>query len=94
MKVRKVLIGEDVAKKLMKLLKKICKKTAIKAHEYSETHDELIGYNRYPIRSYMPSKEEDVFKDVPYLIYNIQKYEIGNFPRTAKLYSVIFEKKE
>lgn len=93
MKVKKVLIGEDVAKKLMKLLKKICKRTVIEAHKYLETHDELIGYNRYPIESYMPSKEEAAFKDVPYLVYDIQKYEIGNFPRTAKLYSVIFERK-
>jgi hypothetical protein len=88
-------IGDETILKLFDLVLMLSKETAIKAHEYIETHTRIVGYSKYPMKNNVFSKDEPEFLEcrlkIPFLLYEIPKYELKEFPKDRIQYGAIFD---
>ena len=77
-------VKKEEAVKLLDLLLKCSYAIAIKAHEYLGNHNKIRGYFKYPIPDNIFPKDNPEYdkyrKEIPYLIYDITKYELKDFP--------------
>lgn len=89
-----MLVNEDVIEKVLPLFLDLAMQTALNAHKYIEEHNNINGYNKYPVSAQIFSREEtqyaDLFESVPMLFYDIPKYRMGDFPKDSIQYSEIF----
>lgn len=89
-----LLIDKEIAKKFATLFLNFSKQTAIEAHKYLEEHNNLTGYYKYPVKEHTFSRDEpkyaELFEKIPFLTYDIPKYEMKDFPKSSTLYSAIF----
>lgn len=89
-----LLVDEAIVENFAELFLELSMQTAIKAHKYLEEHDNIRGYYKYPIQTHtFPRNDPDfakLFEQIPFLIYNISKYEMNDFPKESILYSAIF----
>ena len=89
-----MLVDKTIVEKFTELSLDLSKQTAIKAHKYLEKHKHINGYYKYPIQHFIFSKDNpklaELFESIPFLIYNIPKYKMCDFPKESILYSAIF----
>lgn len=89
-----MLVPQEQAERLVDLVLTLVKKVAIKAHEYIGNHDRIRGYRKYPVLSNTFSKDDPEFdeinKSVPFLIYDIPRYELKDYPEDSIQYGAIF----
>lgn len=89
-----MLIDNHVAKQFAELFLELAKETAKLAHKYIGQHENIDGYYKYPKKSITFSRDEPayekLYEKVPFLTYDIPKYEMADFPADAILYSAIF----
>lgn len=85
---------KEIAKKFALLFLELSKQTAKEAHKYLEEHEHINGYYKYPVREHMFPKDNpefaELYEKIPFLKYEISKYEIKDFPKDSILYSAIF----
>ena len=88
-------VKKEEAVKLLDLLLKCSYAIAIKAHEYLGNHNKIRGYFKYPIPDNIFPKDNPEYdkyrKEIPYLIYDITKYELKDFPDNRIHYGAIFD---
>lgn len=89
-----MLVDDAIIKKFAELSLELSKQTAIKAHKYLEEHEHINGYYKYPIQHLTFSRDNpefaELFEKIPFLTYDIPKYEMNDFPKESILYSAIF----
>lgn len=89
-----LLIDETITQKFFELFLDLSEQTAIMAHDYLGTHDNLSGYYLYPeLVETFPRDHPDcthLFQEIPFLIYEIPKYRITQFPKDKTQYDAIF----
>lgn len=89
-----MLVPQEEGERLVDLVLTLAKKVAIKAHEYIGDHDRIRGYQKYPVLSNTFSKDnpefDEVNKSVPFLIYDIPRYELKDYPEESIQYGAIF----
>ena len=87
-------IDTEVFKTLFNLSLNLAKETAIKAHNYLGSHSRIKGYCKYPTRYIIFPKDNPkyfrLYKEIPYLIYDIPKYELRDLPEDRVQYGAIF----
>lgn len=92
-------VTDEQALKLFNDIKDVCLDIIKDAHEFIKTHD--FGKNTYYTDKY-PGLSTDFFYDdkyfkeedrqkIPFLKYKIPKYEMKQYPKDKKYYSLIFE---
>lgn len=92
-------VTDEQALKLFNDIKDVCLDIIKDAHEFIKTHD--LGKNTYYTDKY-PGLSTDFFYDdkyfkeedrqkIPFLKYKIPKYEMKQYPKDKKYYSLIFE---
>lgn len=92
-------VTDEQAIKLFNDIKDVCLDVIKDAHEFIKTHD--FGKNTYYTDKY-PGLSTDFFYDdkyfkeedrqkIPFLRYKIPKYEMKQYPKDKKYYSLIFE---
>lgn len=88
-------ISTEVTKTLFGLTLCLAKETAIQAHKYIGSHSRIVGYGKYPIRDILFPKDNpkysEFYEKIPYLKYDIPRYELKNFPEGSIQYSQIFD---
>lgn len=91
-----MLINEENARTFFDLFLKLSIETAKQAHQYIESHDRIRNYCKYPVKDNFFTKEDAKFKEirekVPFLFYDIPRYELRNFPENSIQYGAIFER--
>lgn len=87
-------IDTEVAKTLFSLSLNLAKETAIQAHNYLGSHNRIVGYCKYPTRHVIFPKDNPeysrFYEELPYLIYDIPRYELKDFPEDRIQYGAIF----
>lgn len=87
-------INSDVAQKLFNLSLNLSKETAIQAHKYLESQNKIVGYCKYPIRDIIFPKDNPEYsrfhQEIPFLLYDIPKYELKDFPKDKIQYGAVF----
>lgn len=90
-----MLVAENIAKKFAELFLELAKKTAEVAHQYIGEHKDIHGYYKYPIKlnTFSRSNPElnELFEKVPFLMHDIPKYHMSDYPKDRILYSAIFD---
>lgn len=88
-------IDTETKQMLFDLLLALSKEIAIQAHNYLESHSRMVGYCKYPVRDMIFSKDKPEFSEyirkIPYLMYDIPKYELKDFPKDRIQYGAIFD---
>ena len=83
-----------MAETLFNLSLNLAKKTAIQAHKYLESHSRIVGYLKYPVRKIIFPKDNPKYsrfhQEIPYLLYDIPRYELKGFPEDRIQYGAIF----
>lgn len=87
-------IDKEVAKTLFNLSLNLAKETAVQAHNYLGSHSRITGYCKYPARYLIFPKDNpeysEFYEKIPYLIYDIPRYELKDFPEDKIQYGAIF----
>lgn len=90
-----MIIPQLQAEELLKLTTQTAIEVAIEAHKYIGTHNRIRGYCKYPVLSHFFSKDqpefEEMYKKIPYLIYDIPQYDLKDFPEDRIQYGAIFD---
>ena len=88
------MIDKELAETLVNCVSSFSEKVAVKAHEYIGTHQLITGYCQYPVISQLLTSDVPEVKElrekVPYLIHNIPRYNLVDFPESKIQYSAIF----
>ena len=92
-------VTDEQALKLFNDIKDVCLDIIKDAHEFIKTHDlEKNTYytDKYPGLSTNFFYDDKYFKEedrqkIPFLKYKIPKYEMKQYPKDKKYYSLIFE---
>ena len=89
-----MLVNDKIAKKFALLTLDLSVKTAMEAHNYLKTHKKINGYYKYPIRQVVFPKGDPKYTElidkIPFLSFDIPKYEMKDFPKDLVQYSAIF----
>lgn len=90
-----MVIPQDQAEKILSLTMQTVKEIATEAHKYIGTHKNIRGYSQYPILSNLIYREnpelEEIYKKIPWFIYDIPLYYLKDFPKDRIEYGAIFK---
>lgn len=91
-----MIIDQDAAKTWYVLTMVLAEKVANLSYEYLKTHKNIFSFERYPVLKETFPRDDpeftDLYNTVPYLIYNIPKYHLGDFPKDKIQYGGVFLK--
>ena len=90
-----MIIKQETAEMIVKAFSSLSKSIAIEAHAYLASMPKPIGYCKYPmlqpkIECGDPETQKSI-DEIPYIKYNISRYELRDFPKDRVLYSAIFD---
>lgn len=90
-----MIIKQETAEMIVKSFSSLSKNIAIEAHAYLASQPKPIGYCKYPILQPKiecsdPETQKSI-DEIPYIKYNISRYELRDFPKDRVLYSAIFD---
>ncbi len=87
-------IDAKTAQMLYDLLLVLSKETSIRAHKYIESGSRIVGYCKYPVREIIFPKDKpeylEFYEKIPYLKYDMPRYELKDFPKDRIQYGAIF----
>lgn len=89
-----MLVSREIVKEFSNLFLELAKSTAKIAHKYIGEHDRINGYYKYPVKMEIFPRTNPqyshLFEEIPFLIYDIPKYRMDDYPKDKILYSAIF----
>lgn len=89
-----MLVSKEIVNEFANLFLELAKSTAKLAHRYIGEHDRINGYYKYPVRMKIFPRTDPryshLFDEIPFLVYDIPKYCMDDYPKDKILYSAIF----
>ena len=90
-----MIIKQETAEMIVNMFLSVSKDIALQAHGYLGSHSKPIGYCKYPILQPKidcgdPETQKSI-DEIPYIKFNVPRYELRDFPKDRVLYSAIFD---
>ena len=90
-----MIIKQETAEMIVNMFLSVSKDIALQAHGYLGSHSKPIGYCKYPILQPKidcgDSETQKSIDEIPYIKFNVPRYELRDFPKDRVLYSAIFD---